>query len=450
MTRPLARSRTIAALALLASAVPSGRAPAAPAAETAPAARLTLEDAVSAALSRNERIGARAADAETAAQRALVARSFFFPDVTVSAAYTRRLNETIRTISDRSVAIQRHDALSAQATVTQPLFYGGALPLYRQAKLEREAAALSADDERRLVGYEAAHAFLMVLSLEQVRGAAERRVELGRASVDDTRARAGAGLSSSNDVTRAELDLATAERELVRAGTDLTMARAELGALLNLEIEGALAPPERLLAAALAPPATEADLVVLARDRRLDLKAGERRARALEQAAREPARRALPRVDFVAQYRVTNEAGLSGRTGDGYAGLVATWSLWDGGERGAERAAREAAARAGALEQDARTRLVARDVRRARTALLDAQAGQRLAAVAAEVGRRNVRETVELYRQGLVRAFEMLDANARLFDAEVALAREYYGLGLALLDLGASLGEPPPGEKTRP
>jgi hypothetical protein len=41
------------------------------------------------------------------------------------------------------------------------------------------------------------------------------------------------------------------------------------------------------------------------------------------------------------------------------------------------------------------------------------------------------------------------DASAGLFDAEVALARERYGLALAMLDLRAALGLDPAGQEVR-
>ena len=152
----------------------------------------------------------------------------------------------------------------------------------------------------------------------------------------------------------------------------------------------------------------------------------------------------------MAQYRVTNEQGFAGRIGDGFAGVIATWPLFDGGERYGERTERQALARAGAAEQDARVRAVALDVRRALVTLENAQATQKVAAAAAEIARRNVQETAELYRQGLVRQLEVADANLRLFEAEVALARERYALALAYLDLRAAAGEDPPGAAREP
>jgi outer membrane protein TolC len=406
---------------------------------------ITVEQVVALAAQRNERARVSQAQAEAAAGRLQRARAFFFPELTVSGAYTRRLYETVRNVGDGRVTISRHDALSAQANLTVPLFDARLFPLYRQAKLEGLSASLTAASDRRLLGYEAADAFLMVLSQQHVVEAATRRLEFSRVTLRDARARVEAGLVSSNDVTRSELEAVTAEREIATARASAATARLELGHLVDTEIDGPLTTPEALLAQASQTLPAAQPLIAAGLQKRLDLQAGQARLQALQAAAQEPIRRLLPTVAGVAQYRVTNEQGFSGRVGDGFAGLTATWPLFDGGERYGDQAEREALARAGAAEQDARVRAVALEVRRALVSLENAQSTQRVATSAREIARRNVEETAALYRQGLGRALEVADSNLRLFEAEVALARERYALALAFLGLRAAAGDDPPG-----
>jgi outer membrane protein TolC len=412
--------------------------------------RFTLESAVQLASEKNERARVSAAQAEAAEGRIQQARAFFFPDLTVTGSYTRRLYETVRNVGDGRVTISRRDALAAQANLTVPLFDARLFPLYRQAKLEGLAASLAAAAERRLLGYEAADAFLMVLSQQHVVQAATRRLEFSRVTLRDARARVQAGLVSSNDVTRSELEAVTAEREMATARASAATARLQLGHLVDTEIAGELASPESLLAEASQATAGAADLIAAGLQKRLDLQSGKARVQGLQMAAIEPRRRIIPSLAGVAQYRVTNEGGFSGRVGDGFAGVTATWQLFDGGERTGDRHEREALARAGAAEQDARVRAVALEVRSALVSLENAQSTQRVAAHAREVAQRNVEETAALYRQGLGRALEVADSNLRLFEAEVALARERYALALAFLGLRAAAGEDPPGAQPPP
>jgi outer membrane protein TolC len=411
---------------------------------------VTLERIVTLAAQRNERSRVSEAEAEAAAARLDRARAFFFPELAITGTYTRRRYETFRRVGDTEVAIQRKNALNAQANLLVPLLDARLFPLYRQARLEGESASLLAENTRRELGFEAADAFLGVLGQEQVLAAATRRLEFSRATLRDAQARANAGLVSSNDVTRSELEAATADRELSRARAGVVSARLALGYLVDQDIGAApLTEPEPLFKEAERPAPPPDGLIASGLARRLDLKAERAREEARKAAATEPALRFLPSFAGIAQARVTNEQGLAGRTWDGSAGIQMTWPLWDGGERLAERREEQALARAVGATVSARTRQVALDVRTAMVALESARATQASAVRAAEVARRNVDETAQLYRQGLTGALEVADANLRLFEAEVALARERNALALAYLDLKAATGDLPPGLEAR-
>jgi outer membrane protein TolC len=117
--------------------------------------------------------------------------------------------------------------------------------------------------------------------------------------------------------------------------------------------------------------------------------------------------------------------------------------LYDGGERRADRAERRATARVADLELSAAKRQIDLDVRRTLIAIQNDRAVARQAQVAVDIGRQNAEEVTVLYRQGLASALEVADSNVRLFEAEVALARAHYGLGLSLLNLRAALGLDP-------
>ena len=164
-------------------------------------------------------------------------------------------------------------------------------------------------------------------------------------------------------------------------------------------------------------------------------------------SAQEPLARLLPSLGLSGNFFWTDEPGLNGRPTDGFLALDLTWELFDGGERYAERRERLALARAGRLELDATTRRVEVDLSQAQVGLSRARASLQQGELAVKVARRNVEETGELYRQGLASALAVSDANLRLFEAEVSLARARYGLGLALLDLRAALGLDPLGKE---
>ncbi|MCI0574016.1 MAG: TolC family protein, partial [Myxococcaceae bacterium] len=274
-----------------------------------------------------------------------------------------------------------------------------------------------------------------------------RRRAFAQDALKDSRARVQARLVSSNDLTRAELELATAEREATRAEGDVQTAYLQLANLLNTRVEPPLAEPTALLKAAAVAHEELTLPLEPALARRLDLQALRSRAEGLEAAATEPGLRVLPSLNLLGQYRLTNEGGLTGRFGDGFVGVEMSWTLFDGGARYAEGRERDAQARATALEAQGLERSVGLQLERARVSLRNAQAALAQAEVAARAAEKNAKEAQALYREGLTGALQVADANIRLFEAQVALARERYGLALALLDVRAAAGLDPLGKE---
>ena len=411
---------------------------------------LTLDEAIRLAVTRNERALASGERLEAAEARVAKARAFFFPDVSATGAYTRRPFETVRNVGGQDAVISKRDAFSSVLTAKQVLFDARALPAWRQARTDRDAARLEAAEERRLVAFEAASAFLGTLGYVQVTGAAERRVDLARKNLEDASARLEAEISSSNDVTRAELELATAEREATRARNEEETSRLSLANLLVAPAPAELVVPEALLAPHERTRPDEAALIAEARQRRLDVAAGKKRAEALHIWSKEPMNRFFPSLIARADGRWTNESGLSGRSTTWTYGLDLTWSLFDATIRFADARERKANARAADLNAQAKERAVELEVRAALASLDNARAGVKQAAVALEAARKNASETTTLYREGLANALAVTDANQSLFEADVAHTRERYGLGLAVLDTYAALGLDPGGKEPLP
>lgn len=388
-------------------------------------------------MTRNERAAIADTAVEAAEARVRAARTLFFPRVDVDGGYaTDWGNGTERT-------------LSAAATVTQPVFNARAFPLYRQQRYLREAAGFAAQETRRLVGYDAAAAFLATLGFEQVLLAAERRREFAQTNLADVRARFEAGLVSSNDVTRAELELATAVRGVAQASGDVQAARVDLENLLNAEVDGPLAPPTALLAAAAEAPATTGNGIAEAQARRNDIAAARAEVEAQREFADEPNARFFPSLQVQAQTRNVNDGPVTSRNNDGFVGLTFAWPVFDAGIRGAERAQRTAELRGRELELQASLRQVERELRSAGVQLTTEQAALREATAALEAARRNLHETTVLYREGLASALELADATQRLFEAEVAQVTARYRMAVAYLSLEEARGEAPVGEIRR-
>lgn len=388
-------------------------------------AQLTIERAVALALERNERAAIADTTVEAAEARVSRARSAFFPRVDVNGTWR----------NDYADPTER--TLSSSALLTQPVFDARAFPLFRQARFARDAARFSAEDTKRLLGFDAAAVFLNALSFEQVQRAAERRRDFAQQNLDDVRARFEAGLVSSNDVTRAELELATAVRGVAQAAGDVQAARVNLANLLKSEIDNMLTEPVSLLEAAAMTPATD---IAAAQQRRSDIAASRASVEALRAFADEPRARFFPTVNFNAQTRNINDGPISTREQDGFFSFTFAWPVLDAGLRRADRAERSALVRGAELELQSSLREVEREIRSAAVQLTTEQAALREATAAVRAARKNADETQILYREGLASALELADATQRLFESEVAESTARYRMALAFLSLREASG----------
>lgn len=425
-------------VALWVSVLVGPRASAVPDPPTPPAAPMTLAEALTLAARNNEQSGIATARLDRARALRRQAYATLLPDVNVTGTYTRRSEEVTRTIDDDEVVVQALNALSGVATVDATLLDVRAFPVARSAARNLEAQEYSSAEMRRTLAYEVAETFFSVLSAERLRDAASRRIEVSQATVSDARIRLEAGLASSNDLTRAELELATARLALTQAESLVRTARLSLGFLIGV-------PAERPLLEPGAEP-TDGDAEALERaalDSRADLKDLTLRAEALRLLALEPKLRFVPTLTLRGTYRGTNEAGLSGRETDWNLAALFSWEVFDGGVRYAQAAAREAEYREALLTVDALRRQIGLEVRTARTDLETARAALEQAEVRARVAEQNAREVRVRYSEGLATALEQADATASAFEASAELARQRFALGVARLSLSQAVGRWP-------
>lgn len=442
---PFLRRALAAPLVFAAVVAGTVAAPAQEAGSPAPAAPpLTLEQAIALALAGNEISGIAAARLEGAAALRRQAIAQFLPALTITANATRRAREVTRIINGDEVTVQAIDAYSSQAAVDTPLFDLRALPLIRAATRGLEAQTIESEELRRALAFDVADSFYAALSLERLLEAARQRVAVGRQTVEESRIRLEAGLANRNDLTRTELELATAELVATRAANSVTTARLSLFYLVHPPADlvlGELAVPER--AAPLA--ADRETLVAQALAGRQELAALDQRWQAARQLALAPRLGWVPRLDLRGVYRWTNEAGLSGNSEDWNLGANLTWELFDGGDRGALAAQRDAAAKEAELDLAQRRRQVELEVDRASADLATAEAALGQARTQVAFAAQNAEEVRERFQNGLATALEQTDAQVAEFEAEVEVARQGFARDVADLALQRALGGWPAG-----
>jgi outer membrane protein TolC len=392
---------------------------------------LTLDQAVQLTVSRNER--AKISDLNVDVADAAVEKAF--------ATFLPSLVGTASGVQHATVVRPPSNSGTAGLTVTQPLLNASAFPLYAQARRLADAQRSQNVDDKRLLGFTAASAFFAVLNAQDIVTAALRQLDNARANLASTQARTQAALSSTNDATKAQVDMAGAQREVEIDKGVLDNALIQLGFTLYAPVPSSLVPPSPTLdAAEKAVEATDA-LVRFAADHRPDVQVSKYQAVAAHDFASEPLLRIVPTIGLQGQVvDTTAESALTGRHDDETLTATATWTLFDNGGRYADKHSRDAQAQIADLNLQLLERSVDAQVRATTALLASAQAAFHVAADTVKYARQNVDETEILYRQGLATALELIDANDSRFNAEVNYATAQFAMAQAYLALRQALG----------
>lgn len=390
-----------------------------------------MEDAIRLALTNNERAQKAGFRVETAEGQVDRARAAFFPSLTAGGAGVWRAQE------DRS---GRNITTSGTVTLSQPILTPSAFPLYAQSKHQRESERWGAQQDKRVLAFDTARSFLQVLTSERVLEAAGRRLDRAKANLQNAEARAEAGLASTNDATRASVELASSQREVATATGSAGRAHTQLSFLVGKRIEGALAAPDRTTQGAETFEKARDNAVQAAIDRRPDIRSAQERTLALKLSAKEPLYRLIPSLSAQAQLRVLPDPLATEKATDETITLNLTWAIFDQGSRYADRRTRLAQAESQQLDEKLLKRSIATDVELALIALRTAQEAYRVAGGAVAATQKLTEETEILYRQGLVRALELTTATAQRFDAEVSRASAKLSMEQAYLELRFALG----------
>ncbi len=423
-TQRAPRSAAIAALWLIATLIHAA---------PATAADLSIEEAIAAADKNHER--ARIADQRVVQADADVdgATSDFLPTLTLGASATARPAED---------SAGRYVTGSGSLTLTQPLLKPSAIPRLASAKHSLKAAELTAEEEHRALAHETARAFLAGLAAERFLDAAKSRLARARANLDNSQARADAELNSINDVTRAKLEVASAQREVAQRSRDSIQAKLALEILVGAPVEG-LAPPSALFASAQSFSGNKKKLTDAALAGRSDIKSLEQRTLAARELADEPNYRLIPSLDLVGQWRVNPDPITPQPWHEETLTLSLSWTIFDGGQRYADRRSQLASVTTFELQKSQVERTLGQEVRSAMASLEAARESFTLATEASAASRANTKETNELYQQGLARAIEVTDATAEEYAADIEAASSKIEMAASYLDVRFALGLSP-------
>jgi len=401
---------------------------------------LRLEDAVRLALQNNERAKKAPLRVEVASAQVERARDAFLPSLTASGSSTYRPD-----------ARSPNPSTNGALTLTQPLLNPSAFPQYSQQAHNLESEKWGSVQDTRQLAFDTAKAFLQALTSEGVLSSAKRKLDSAQVNLETAQARAQAGLTSTNDVTKAELQLATSQSQLANAEGLVKRTYIALSFLVGQKVDGPLVSPDNTTRAARHFEQADSNQVKselsrrerflsAAEERRPDVRSLHERNQGLADSAREPLYRLIPSLSASGQLRFV-PSPLPGEKGvDEQASLNLTWQIFDAGFRYADRRQRLAQLASAELDEKLLRRSVHNDIQLAIATLRAARENFNAALNAASAAQKNSEETAILYQQGLARALEVNDANDKQFEAEVSQQAAKLSMEQAYLDLRNALG----------
>lgn len=446
------RFLSIATGAILASAVRLGAAES----ETAPidlADGLTLDEAVTLALTENPRIRIASSGEAVAVARLRQAQSTWLPQIGVSETFTRGDNPVYvfgtlleqgefgpenfdpNFLNDPPELDNYRLAVSARLPIFDQLRRWSSISIagagVEQAKLQSEAA-------RQMLRSYAIRAYYGVLIAEARAGVAADAVKAAEAGVASIRSRYETGLVVQSDLLAAEVQLSNFREQLIAAEGDRAVAYKQLANVLGvpsdteLRVTGALVPQTF-------PETPYAELLVSGMERRPDVQIAALGRRQAAFGSRMAKGQFLPRVDTFANWGQSGES-ISDQNDDMVVGVSVSWNLLDPGRvfRVSEARAQELAAEAGVdqIRNDAELDILAAH-NRFMTAKQRLVVGESAAAQAAEAAR-IVRDR---YEAGLTTITEVLRADTAAVGARLARLAAHYEYTTGYAELLRATGQ---------
>ncbi len=232
---------TLPFIALLLAGLPTP----ASAQDTAP--RLTLQDAVDLALSRNPEVMVAQEQLEELKGRITEVRSGAFPQISFDAFGLRLRDPSILNSSSFDKVPQEfREALVPVAAnlfdfglvVKQPIFTAGkirtAVRLAEETQREKMAAL---EAVRQRVAFKVFQAFHDLLLAEENLAVVQETYNQRKMHLEQARLRFGNGVATEIDVLRSEVNVANLEPELIRVRSRINLARSALNNLLVVDLE---------------------------------------------------------------------------------------------------------------------------------------------------------------------------------------------------------------------
>ena len=298
--------------------------------------KLSIQDALRLAMEHNKGLQTILQEREIASGRVQESYSAALPHLSANASYTRLDEVAAFDVGGQEISMGFEDNYSADLTVRQPIFHGGAIPsALRVAKLY----ALLSDEKIRGATqgtiFQVSKSYFDVLLANHLLQVNEDAVKSAKAHLSDVQKTRRQGMASEYDVLRAEVEVSNFSAELIKQKNALNIAETTLFNVMGVSQESEVILSNTLKYNPVKPVFAEA--VGIARKNRSDLYQAEFGVRMQKEALRIAKSSYWPQIDaFVSQKWASPDPHsiTSDEWGDAWtAGASITLPLFDGFNR---------------------------------------------------------------------------------------------------------------------
>jgi len=405
---------------------------------------LSLSEAVAAALAQNPDIRATRAAVKAADYRVDQAGAVYSPTLDFNNNFTH--SESSQSsggvvsngllLSSQGRSGNSRDVLSSSLSARATLFDGTREPTLRRAKENLTAAEFEAESTAQELIRKVRELYYQTLLDQELVRIQQQRVDNVELRLQQAQGFYEAGTAARIEVTQAEAELASAQLEAIRAEALLQLDWVQLNVLMGTPGQQSY----QLLAEepGSVPELSVEEFMAVALDERPELQSGWARIRAqLAQVDASSAAR-WPTLSASAGYNLNGQPTPLDRTWS--AGLILSWSLYDGGLNRARAEEAKATAEQLAEQLQSTSNQVYQEVATALTAWRTAEAQKTTADAGVRAAEQNRFLASERYRVGVGNFLELSDAEVALTEALIESARAGNAARAASAQLARAVG----------
>ncbi len=340
------------------------------------------------------------------------------------------------------ITVQELYQVQASANLNWPLVNGRAIPLIKNAKASAQLADVNYEQTEATLLYAASLAYFNVIAAERQVDIEQRALASSKEHLRVAKARRDVGEATELEVLRAEVEVATDEQRLIQVSNAAQISKRSLAVLIGWLDENGQVREFSVERPELAAPDEEEDLLSLAYQRRLDLKARHLELGIAHRSKTDSWLKFLPTLAGTGNVRWTNATGFTGQKTSWQLGIALQWTLFEGGRTLFELQERQHDINVSMLAINKTRQDIAKQVGEARLNLKSAEASLEVASRRVQLAERTVSLVEVQYEAGVATQLEVLDAQRAFANAETAQALAELSDDIALLTLQQTLIAP--------